>query len=123
MVKRTDRIGAGDLHWRVSFERRVTRNDGYGNQQAEWVPQFTRRAYIGPMKGGEDVIAGRLEGRAPTIIVIRHDSQTKAITPDWRALEIAPDGNVAAELAIRQAEDMERERRWITLLCERGVAA
>ncbi|MGE0845837.1 MAG: phage head closure protein [Flavobacteriaceae bacterium] len=123
MVKRTEQIGAGDLRWLVSLQRRIDVSDGYGNHKGEWSSQFRRRAYIGPMRGGESVIAGRLEGTAPTIIVVRYSSETKAITSDWRVVELLPDGTEGPAYAIRQAEDMERERQWITLLCERGVAA
>lgn len=123
MVKRAENIGAGDLRFSIRFEKRATTDDGYGNVRGSWTTQFTRRAYIGPMRGGESVIAGRLEGTRPTIIVVRYDSSTKTISNDWRAVEVLPDGTDGVVYAVRQAEDMEREYKFVTLLCEGGVAA
>lgn len=123
MVKKDEALGGGDLRWKVRLEKRTASTDGYGNTQGAFTPQFTRRAYIGPMKGGESVIAGRLEGRAPTIIVVRHDPETVTITTDWIAVEVLGDGTDGKTFNIRQIDDMERRNRFLTLLCEYGVAS
>ena len=96
-------------------------DDGYGNVDGGWQQQFTRRAEIKPLQGGESVMASRLDGRQPVLIIVRRDSETKTITTDWRAVEIMPDAT-ERPYNIRSAEDMERDNRFVTLLAERGVA-
>lgn len=122
MVKRTRDLGAGDLRHKVRFEKRAdVADDGYGNTQGDWQQQFTRRAYIGMTQGGEQVIASRLEGVQPAVVVVRYDSRTATVTPDWRLVEVRGDGTERV-YGIRTAEDMDHDRRWITLLCIAGVA-
>lgn len=122
-IKRAEELGAGDLKHRVRFERRQAIDDGAGNEESgAWLPQFTRSAYIALSKGGESVMAARLQGTSPALIVVRFDSSSRQITPDWRAVELHGDGRETV-YAIRQAQDMERQRRWMTILCESGVAA
>lgn len=112
---------AGRLKSRVRFEKRsAALPDAYGTVEGDWVEQFTRRAEVKPLKGAESVIAARLQGRQPAVMVVRRDSETKAITTDWRAVEIMPGDERTYN--IRGVDDMERDNRWITLLCEAGVA-
>lgn len=123
MVKRTESLGAGDLRSKVRLEKRGIVDDGFGNPVAgDWEAQFTRSAYIGPLKGGESVIAARLEGRQPAVIVLRYSALTRTITNEWRAVEIRQDGTEVI-YAIADARDMENRRRHITLLCEAGIPA
>ena len=111
---------AGDLKERVRFERRATGDDGFGNTvPGEWQEQFTRWAMFLMRPGSEAVLGARLEGRQPVTIIVRFDSQTKTITPDWRAVDVRT-GKV---YAIRAAEDMDRRRQWWSMVCEGGVAA
>lgn len=112
---------AGSLKAKVRFESRTETADAYGNVEGAWAAQFTRRAEIKPLQGGEAVMASRLEGRQPALIIVRRDSQTKTITTDWRAVEIMLDATEQA-YNIRSAEDMERDGRFVTILAERGVA-
>lgn len=49
---------------------------------------------------------------------MRYDAQTAAITAAWRLID-ARSGMI---YNIRTAADMERRRRFITMLCEAGVA-
>lgn len=114
-------MGAGDLLFRVRFDERTETEDGYGNTRGEWVPRFTRRADIRPTKGTEAVMAARLDGRQPALIIVRLDSDTKRITTDWRLVELHADGS-ETPYAIRDARDMERDRQFLTILAEAGVA-
>lgn len=111
---------SGDLRDRLTFSKREVTADEFGNPvTGEFEDAFTRWAEIKPMRGGEDVLGARLQGTQPILIRVRYDSQTKEITPDWRAID-ARDGTV---YAIRTAVDMDRRRAWIELLAEAGVAA
>ena len=80
--------------------------------------QFTVRAAYRHLRGGEAVIASRLENRHPVIITVRASSQTKQITADWQLVD-ARDGTA---WAVRDVTH-ETDRQFISLLCERGVAA
>lgn len=112
------RITANDLRDRVSLEKREEIDDGYGGTVGAWVPQFERNACILLSKGGETVIAARLQSVQPALIIVRYDAQTAAITAAWRLIETRS-GTV---YNIRTVADMERRGRFITMLCESGVA-
>lgn len=112
--------GAGDLRDRLRFEKRTATADEYGNPvTGEFASQFSRAVQIKPLKGGEEVIASRLQGTQPVVIIARYDSMTRLITPEWRAVD-AGDGTV---YAIRTAADMDRRHQWIEMMAEAGVAA
>jgi head-tail adaptor len=64
--------------------------------------------------GSEALQAARLEGRQPVTIVVRYDSQTKTVTPDWR-LEDVRTGRV---FEVKSADDMDRRRQWWSMTCE-----
>lgn len=112
-------MSAGPLRERVRFEKRAAADDGCGNTRGDWVAQFSRAAAIRPLQGGEGVIAARLSGTQPALIIVRFDSETRTIAPDWRAVDEAS-GTV---YAIKTAADMERRRAWWTMLCEAGGPA
>lgn len=113
-----EKLGAGDLYHRVAFDRRAEVDDGMGNTQSEWVEQFQCRAAYRHLRGGESVMAGRLEGKHTQIITVRASSQTRTITSDWRVRDARSGG----AFAIRDVTH-ETDRQWISLLVERGVAA
>lgn len=111
-------FGAGDLRERVAFDRRVEREDGLGNTVDEWQEQFSVRAGYIHLRGGETVQAARLENRHPQVIRIRASSQSRQITADWRCR----DARIGDVFAIRDVTHTV-DRKWVDLLCERGVAA
>ena len=112
------RITASDLRDRVSLERQEEVDDGYGGVVGQWVTQFERNACILLSKGGETVIAARLQSIQPALIIVRHDAETATITAAWRLIETRS-GTI---YNIRTSADMERRGRFITMLCESGVA-
>jgi head-tail adaptor len=112
-------MDAGKLDRRFRFEFRDDADDGYGNTKADWVPQFTRWAGLAYRRGGEGVLAGRLEGRQPAILTVRRDSETSRITNDWRCIDDG-DGTV---FAIRENPTRTDDRLFYEMLIEAGVAA
>jgi SPP1 family predicted phage head-tail adaptor len=104
---------------RVRFERRQDTDDGYGNTVSDWLPQFERPAQFIMRPGSEAVTAARLEGRQPIKVIVRYDTQTSTVTPDWRLVDL--NGNRV--LAIVAADDMDRQRRWWTMECLAGSPA
>lgn len=114
-------IGAGDLYYKVDCQKLISGVDELGHPvpgAGGWATQFTVRAAYQHLRGGEDVMAGRLRGRHTQIITVRASSQTRQITPEWRLVD-ARDGTVFNVRDVTQ----ETDRMWISLLCERGVAA
>ncbi len=118
----------GQMKSRVRFDKRGTAtNDGYGNIISEFAEQFTRSAEIKPLKGGETVMAARLEGKQPALIIVRRDSLTLTINTNWRCAEIVDGTSSPPTLGpwfnIRgDPQDMEQDKRFLTMVCDSGGA-
>lgn len=116
-------MSAGKLTERYTFAKRTDTStdspagDGYGNFEGSWSDQFTVWAERTFLRGGEDVLAARLEGRQPIILRIRRSSDTEQITTDWRAT----DTRRSKVYNIRTVSETP-DRQWIDLLVESGVA-
>ena len=110
----------GRMAERVRFERRADVADGYGSRQGEWDENsgFERWANFVMRPGSEAVTAARLEGRQPLTAVIYLDACARQITSDWRMIELRT-GRV---FAIHAVEDMQRDGRFLSIVCESGVA-
>jgi head-tail adaptor len=112
--------GAGELRARVRFERRAAAGDGYGNSEGPWAPLVaTRRGKLEPTRGGEAVIADRLQGTSAWDLWVRFDADTSQVRPDDRAVDAR---DPARAFNIRFAQDMTGRRRWILMQLEQGVA-
>ncbi|MHA6645636.1 phage head closure protein [Mesorhizobium sp. A623] len=111
------RFTASDLRDRVSLEKEEEVDDGYGGVTGQWVAQFERDACILLSKGGETVIASRLQSIQPALIIVRFDAETSTITADWRLIEVRS----GTTYNIRTSADMERRGRWWTMLCDAGA--
>ena len=111
------KVSAGDLIDLVAFDKRGSGSDGYGGTETAFAEQFQCRARIAPMRGGESVIAGRLEGRQTVSITMHSSAEGQLVTTDWRVR----DTRSGAIYNIRDV-NTSRDRLWIDLLCERGVA-
>lgn len=115
-----DKWDDGDLYYRVDCQKEVDAVDELGNPvpgAGGWATQFSVRAAYRHLRGGEDVMAGRLQGRHTQVITVRSSSQTRQITAGWRLTD-ARDGTV---FNVRDVTP-ETDRMWVSLLCERGVA-
>jgi SPP1 family predicted phage head-tail adaptor len=112
---------AGDLKWRVQFDKPASVDDPYGGtKNNKWTEQFSRAAEITPLKGGEPVMAQRLTGTQPVMLKVRFDSLTRTIASDWRAVEML-NGLPVRYYAIKSPpEDMERKREFITMMAVVG---
>lgn len=112
-----NKISAGDLYYRVAFDERSDVADGMGNTRADWVEIFQCRAAYRHLRGGETVLAGRLEGRHVQVIWVRASSETRQVTTDWRVR----DARSGTHFNIRDITH-ETDRQWISMLVEKGVA-
>lgn len=108
---------AGTLRERFAFDKRAESSDGAGNTVADFAWQFTRSASRDFLRGGETVMASRLEGRQPVIIAVRADSATRLVTADWRCRDM----NSGEAFNIRSVQPSS-DRSMIEFLCEKGVA-
>ncbi len=108
---------AGRLRERVAFDERGAASDGLGGAEAAFVERFNRAAEYIHLRGGEGVLAARLGGRHTQVVRVRADRQTRAVTTDWRLRDVRTE----AAFNIRDVTATP-DRKWIDLLCERGVA-
>ena len=109
---------AGELRGRFAFDERGTAtDDGFGNTVGAWVERFTCNAGITPLRRGEAVQAARLSGVQPYILKIRASSDSRVVTPAWRAR----DTRTAKVYNIRTVEP-SADRVMIECLVEEGVA-
>lgn len=107
---------AGTLRERVSFAVRNERDDWFGNTVSDWIEQFQDAAGYTHLRGGETVIAARLENRHPQVIRVRASTRTRAVTADWRVT----DTRTGVQYAIRDVTH-DVKNAYIDFLCERGV--
>src|SRR4051812_31767660 len=116
-------LQAGNLRNRVRFEKRgAPVSDGAGNQVSTWDALCERYAQIKGIPvtnaSAETIIQGRLTGTAFVTITVRRDAETIQVSPDDRVVGV-PDGTI---YNIRSTLDLDADRRWITIDCQKGVA-
>lgn len=109
----------GQLREKVSFYRRSTTSDGYGNQTGGWVllsgPWAAR---IRPINGKEEILAAKLAGVQPVEIVVRSCAATRTITVADRAVN-ARTGAVYDLTAIQNPDE---RNIWLAMLAKAGDA-
>jgi SPP1 family predicted phage head-tail adaptor len=107
----------------VRFERRAEVDDGYGNVTGGWETLVASvYAEIRPLRGREEVLAGKLTGTMPYEVKTRWRADLAIgedrLTTDDRAVNVAT-GDV---YNIRSVENPDMKRQWLKLTCEAGVA-
>lgn len=111
---------AGDLDHRLAFDKRTVVDDGFGNTvSGPFAEQFRVDAGVRPIKGGEQVMAARLQGTQPVIITVRKSGQTDLITTDWQARDVRSRTVYAIKAP---PADMEGKRAWLDILATAGEA-
>jgi head-tail adaptor len=115
---------AGKLKNRITLAKREMINpdepNDYGNTVGAWVDQGTVWAGFIYLRGGEAVMAGRLQGRQPVVIRVRSSSIARQVEADWQVTD-ARTGTVFAVRSVNP--DPEGDGAWVDLLAESGVAA
>lgn len=111
-------MAAGALNERVTFSRFVSTEDEYGGQVGEWQDQFTAAASITWSRGGEAVLAARLQARQPAVLRIRTSEAARAITPDWRVRNARTGEAYNIRERPREARD---SRGYLEMLVEAGA--
>ncbi|MGV1900737.1 head-tail adaptor protein [Agrobacterium sp. 22-3674b3] len=109
---------AGRLVERVAFDARPVEDDQHGNGEGAFAEKFQRRAGFTFLRGGEAVIAARLEGRQPVIVLVRSDAQTRLVDTDWQMRDVRT-STVYAVRSVIPSDD----RQWLHITVESGVAS
>lgn len=109
-------MAAGKLNERFAFDRRENSSDGYGNTVASWHQEYACAARRQFLRGGEGMIAARLQGTQTALITVRACVESKAITTEHRARDVRT-GDI---YNVREAKITE-DRAFVELLCEKGV--
>lgn len=114
---------AGRMRELLHFQRQGPTPEGesdYGSPQAgPWETIFTAPAELVPLRGGEPVQAARLTGVQPYTVRIRVSSDSRQVTPAWRAVDAR---NPARVLNIRTVTNPDQKGAWLDLLVDDGVA-
>ncbi|WP_100960403.1 phage head closure protein [Bosea sp. FBZP-16] len=108
---------AGQLRYQIRFQEREEIEDEYGNVSGGWATKFTCFAGFKFLRGGEEVMAGRLAGKQPAIITVRSSDISRRVDTAWRILDREDQA-----WNIRAITDPTGKRAWLEILAEKGVA-
>lgn len=81
-------VGAGPLRELWALEKRILVDDGAGNITGDWEEQFRCAGRKESLKGGETVMAARLENRQPYVATIRYTTKAALVTHEWRVRDV-----------------------------------
>jgi hypothetical protein len=106
----------------LSFATRTLGNQDspidYGNTTGEFEEAFQTDGEFIHLRGGETVLASRLQGRHVQVIRVRATALPQPVDSDWRVTDVV----TGVAFNIRDVTVSE-DRRSVDLLCESGVAA
>jgi head-tail adaptor len=108
---------AGELRNRFEFQQREAVSDGMGNTRGAWRARYECAGRRQMLRGGEQVMGARLEGRQPAVITIRANRMARQITTDWRARDIHSE-----ELWNVRSISPSEKRDYLDIIVEKGVA-
>lgn len=72
------------LDARATFQRPERGRDQHGNIIEGWQDMHMATAGIRYLRGGEDVMAARLQSKMPAIVTVRNCAAARKITSEWR---------------------------------------
>jgi SPP1 family predicted phage head-tail adaptor len=110
-------MDAGHLDERIFLQKPTATSDGMGGTEAGWEDVFETRAHFRYLRGGESVLAGRLQGRLTIVATIPSHTAARQVTPDWRIRD-AREGTIYNVRSIIPSDD----RAFLELTAESGVA-
>ena len=114
-----NKSGAGPLRERLAFEVRSAVDDDYGSTIAgDYVEQFQASARVTPLKGGETVLADRLQGVQPYVLTVRYCQAAKLLKPEWRARNLRS-GEI---YEIKSIANPDEKRQFIAVVAISGIA-
>lgn len=113
----TGKRGGGSLDQRVGFAKRGEFEDGLGGKSENFAEVFCCAAGFVHLRGGESVLAARLQGQHTQVIRVRSFSLSRQVTTDWRI----EDKRTRTLFNIRDITPSE-DRMYLDFLCQSGVA-
>lgn len=108
---------AGNLNERVTFQRGVAGDDGYGNATVAWTDHLTVWADMLEVLGRETVATGRVEAARPATVRVRRSADSLGLTAADRLVCRGQVWNIRSIAAV------SRDRAMLDILVEAGVAA
>lgn len=112
---------AGDLDQRVAFDALVLVPDGHGGTETDWAQDEAATkvwANFRYLRGGETVIAARLDGRQPVVVTVRRNPETRRIDTSWRMRDL----RTGVPYNIRSGPVPTDDRGYLEFTVESGVA-
>lgn len=113
--------GAGKLDNRIRFDARGL--DDNGDPLGDWVDGSTVWAEVKWLRGGEDIVSQRIQGKQPVAFVVRASATTRAITTAYRAVAISGRHVQADQVFNITAVSPSPEVGFIDILAVAGTAA
>lgn len=110
------RKGAGSLSERVHLQSVVESSDGYGGVISGWATQFTEPARLMPLRGGEGVMAGRLQGTQPYVCTVRSSARMRNVTTAWQVVN----ARTGATYNITAVTNPDERNQYVDLLIVQG---
>lgn len=77
-------MNASDLTRRATFLKPETYLDEDFQPVQGYVEQFTCAAHVHYLRGGEEVMAARLQSKSPAVVTIRDSATARQVTSEWR---------------------------------------
>jgi head-tail adaptor len=111
---------AGRLRSKVTFQRRATTKNAYGEPDNTWTDIAERRCSIEPLMGREYYAQSGEHSRLPTRIRIRYDDTVAALRPYDRAVDYSV--SPAIVYGIESVQNPHNRDRELVLMCERNAA-
>lgn len=110
-------MSAGKLQHRVIFDEPQSTRDEAGGEVQSWQARFNVAADFIRLRGNEKVVAARMEGTQPTVIIVRVSADTAQIRSDWRAR----DARTGEEFNIHVPVKSD-DRKYYEIMATSGVA-
>ena len=111
---------SGELRSRVRIEARGASQSKYSSGAEPFSAiAADRPAKIAPLKGGEEVIAGRLQGVSVYEITVRDEAAFAAASTAWRIV----DERTGEIFNIKHTANHDQRGRWRVFTCEAGATA
>lgn len=114
-------VGAGALsRGRVQFQRQLAGDNVGGKRPGAWSPLGPPRpAELTQLRGGEQIMEGRLAGNQVWAIKLRGSDLVRTVTTTDQLVDAHDADRI---FQIRDISNPDRKGRWYVFLCEVGGA-
>ncbi len=114
----------GMLRDRFHFQKRSDANDGFRTVKGAgpFSTQFTESIGLEARRGGETVIASKLQGVQPYSALVRWSPKMLAVTNGWQLLDARVGGTRVLNIVSAPA-DPDGKRQWLEFMVTEGKAS